>query len=99
MVAWTKHQVAVDCQDSQGIQQGYLLCNCFVGSTKLVEHSPIQTVVDGVKGETLGTPLRLEWWRRWDKEERGAWMIDDVKMRKEKRGKEQDKDEEGEERV
>lgn len=31
-----------------------------MGSTELVEHGPVQTVVDGVEGQTLGTPLRLE---------------------------------------
>lgn len=32
-----------------------------MGSTELVKHRPIQTVVDGVEGKTLGPSLRLKW--------------------------------------
>lgn len=60
VVAWPEHQVPVDGQDPQAVQQGHLLSYRLVGSTELVEHSPVQTVVDRVKGKTLGTPLRLE---------------------------------------
>lgn len=60
MVAWPEHQVAVDGQDPQGVQQGHLLCYRLVGSAELVEHRPVQTVVDGVERKSLRTPLRLE---------------------------------------
>lgn len=60
MVAWPEHQVAVDGQDPQGIQQGHLLCYRLVGSAELVEHRPVQTVVDSVERKSLRTPLRLE---------------------------------------
>lgn len=60
VVARPEHQVAVDSQDPQGVQQGHLLCHRLVGPTELVEHRPVQTVVDGVEGKTLGTPLRLD---------------------------------------
>lgn len=60
VVSRPEHQVAVDGQDPQGVQQGHLLSHRLVGSTELVEHRPVQTVVDGVEGETLGAPLRLE---------------------------------------
>lgn len=60
VVAWPEHQVAVDSQDPQGVQQGHLLSYRLVRSTELVEHGPVQTVVDGVEGKTLGTSLRLE---------------------------------------
>lgn len=59
VVAWPEHQVAVDGQDPQGVQQGHLLSYRLVGSTELVEHCPVQTVVDRVEGKTLRTPLRL----------------------------------------
>lgn len=60
VVARPEHQVAVDGQDPQGVQQGHLLSNRLVGSAELVEHRPVQTVVDGVEGKTLRTPLGLE---------------------------------------
>lgn len=59
VVARPQHQVAVDGQDPQGVQQGHLLSHRLVGSTKLVQHRPVQTVVDGVQGQTLGPPLGL----------------------------------------
>lgn len=59
VVARAEHQVAVDSQDPQSVQQCHLLSYSLVGSTELVQHGPIQTVVDGVKGKTLGPPLRL----------------------------------------
>ncbi len=49
VVARAKHQVAVNSQDPQCIQQGHLLSHRLVGSTELVEHRPIQTVVDRVE--------------------------------------------------
>ena len=60
VIARPQHQVAVDGQDPQGVQQGHLLSYRLVGSTELVENRPVQAVVDGVEGETLGTPLGLE---------------------------------------
>lgn len=60
VVARAEHQVAVDCQDPQGVQQGHLLSYSLVGSAELIEHRSVQTVVDCVEGKTLGAPLRLE---------------------------------------
>lgn len=70
VVAWAEHQVAVDRQDPQSVQQSHLLSDRLVGSTELVKHRPVQTVVDGVEGETLGSSLRLKtgkmrWRERW----------------------------------
>lgn len=60
VVSRAEHQVPVDRQDPQGVQQGHLLSDRLVGSTKLVEHRPVQTMVDCVERETLGPPLRLQ---------------------------------------
>lgn len=60
VVAGAKHQVAVDSQYPQSIQQRYLLSYSLVGSTELVEHCPVQTVVDRIEGMTLGASLRLK---------------------------------------
>lgn len=60
VVARAQHQVAVDCQDPQGVQQGHLLSYSLVGSAELIEHRSVQTVVDRVEGKTLGAPLRLQ---------------------------------------
>lgn len=60
VVAWAEHQIAVDRQYPQSIQQCHLLSYRLVGSTELVKHRPIQTVVDGVEGKTLGSSLRLK---------------------------------------
>lgn len=60
VVAWAEHQVAVDRQNPQSVQQCHLLSYRLVGSTELVKHRPIQTVVDGVEGKTLGSSLRLK---------------------------------------
>lgn len=60
VVSRSKHQVAVNGQDPQGLQQRHLLSDRLVGSTELVKHGPVQTVVDGVEGESLRTPLSLE---------------------------------------
>lgn len=60
VVAWAKHQVAVDSQYPESIQQRHLLSYGLVGSTELVKHCPIQTVVDRIEGKTLGASLRLE---------------------------------------
>lgn len=60
VVARAEHQVAVDGQDPQGVEQCHLLSDRLVGSAELVQHRPVQTVVDGVERETLGTPLRLQ---------------------------------------
>lgn len=60
VVPRAEHQVAVDSQDPQGVQQGHLLSYRLVGSTELVKHGAVQTVVDRVERKTLGTPLRLE---------------------------------------
>jgi len=68
VVARPEHQVAVDGQDPQGVQQRHLLGDRLVGSAELVEYCPVQAVVDGVEGETLGTPLGLE---EEEKENRG----------------------------
>lgn len=57
VVARAEHQVAVDGQHPQRVQQGHLLSHRLVGSTELVEHRPVQTVVDGVEGESLGASL------------------------------------------
>lgn len=57
VVSRAEHQVAVDGQDPQGVQQGHLLSYRLVRSTELVEHRPVQTVVNGVEGKTLRTPL------------------------------------------
>lgn len=57
VVARAEHQVAVDGQHPQRVQQGHLLSHCLVRSTELVEHRPVQTVVDGVEGKSLGAPL------------------------------------------
>lgn len=61
VVAWAEDQIAVHRQYPQSVQQCHLLSYCFVGSTELVKHRPIQTVVDGVEGKTLGSSLRLKW--------------------------------------
>lgn len=76
VVARAEHQVAVNGQDPQGVQQGHLLSYRLVGSTKLIQHRPVQTVVDGVEGETLGAPLRLE--EEEGKEERGQSVCSGV---------------------
>ena len=60
VVPRAQHQVAVDGQDPQGVQQGHLLSHRLVGSAELVEHGPVQAVVDGVEGQALGAPLRLQ---------------------------------------
>lgn len=57
VVARAEHQVAVDGQHPQRVQQGHLLSNCLVGSTELVEHCAVQTVVDGVEGKSLRASL------------------------------------------
>lgn len=57
VVARAEHQVAVDGQHPQSVQQGHLLSHRLVGSTELVKHGPVQTVVDRVEGESLGTSL------------------------------------------
>lgn len=60
VVARPEHQIAVDRQDPQGVQQSHLLGYRLVGSTELVEHRPVQAMVYGVEGKTLGPPLGLE---------------------------------------
>lgn len=60
VIARAKHQVAVDGQHPQRVQQGHLLSHRLVGSTELVEHRAVQAVVDGVEGKSLRAPLRLE---------------------------------------
>ena len=60
VVARPQHQVAVDGQDPQGVQQRHLLRHRLVGSAELVEHRAVQAVVDGVEGEALRTPLGLQ---------------------------------------
>lgn len=60
VVSRAQHQVAVDGQDTQGVQQGHLLGHGLVGSAELVEHGAVQTVVDRVEGEALGAPFGLE---------------------------------------
>lgn len=60
MVARPEHEVAIDSENPKGVQQSHLLSYCLVRSTELVENGPVQTVVDGVEGKTLGAPLRLE---------------------------------------
>lgn len=70
VVAWAEHQVAVDRQYPQSVQQCHLLSDRLVGSTELVKHRPVQTVVDGVEGETLGSSLRLN----QEKVETERWM-------------------------
>lgn len=57
VVARAEHQVAVDGQHPQGVQQGHLLSNGLVGSTELVEHRAVQAVVDGVEGKSLRASL------------------------------------------
>lgn len=49
VVARAEHQVAVDGQHPQSVQQCHLLSYRLVGSTELVQHRPVQTVVDGVE--------------------------------------------------
>lgn len=49
VVARAEHQVAVDSQYPQSVQQCHLLSYRLVGSTELVQHRPVQTVVDGVE--------------------------------------------------
>lgn len=60
VVARAKHEVAVDSENPQGVQQGHLLSYRLVRSTELVEHCPVETVVNSVEGKTLGPPLRLK---------------------------------------
>lgn len=60
VVSRPEHQVAVDGQDPQRVQQSHLLGHRLVGSTELVEHGPVQAVVDGVERKPLRTTLRLE---------------------------------------
>lgn len=60
VVAWAQHKIAVDGQYTQSIQQCHLLSHCLVGSAELVQHRPVQTVVDCVKGKALGTPFGLK---------------------------------------
>lgn len=59
VVSGPQHQIAVDGQDPQGVQQRDLLGHRLVGSTELVKHGPVQAVVDSVERETLGPPLGL----------------------------------------
>lgn len=59
VVPRAEHQVAVDGQHPQCVQQGHLLSHRLVGPTQLVEHRPVQAVVDGVQGKSLGASLRL----------------------------------------
>lgn len=69
VVAWAEHQVAVDRQYPQSVQQCHLLSYRLVGPAELVKHRPVQTVVDGVEGQTLGASLRLE---QRDKQRQGG---------------------------
>lgn len=57
VVARAEHQVAVDSQHPQRVQQGHLLSYGLVGSTELIEHCAVQTVVDGVEGKSLRASL------------------------------------------
>lgn len=61
VVPGAKHQVAVDGQDPESVEQRHLLSHRLVGSAELVEHGAVQTVVDGVQRETLRTSFRLEY--------------------------------------
>lgn len=60
VVPWPEHEVAIDSENPKGVQKSHLLSYCLVRSAELVKDGPVQTVVDGVEGETLGAPLRLE---------------------------------------
>lgn len=76
VVAWAEHQVAVDRQYPQSVQQCHLLSYRLVGSTKLVKHRSIQTVVDGVEGKTLGSSLGLKWKRKWRRQRGNAGLME-----------------------
>ena len=60
VVPRAEHQVAVDGQNPQGVQQGHLLGHRLVWSAQLVEHGAVQAVVDGVEGQALGASLGLQ---------------------------------------
>lgn len=76
VVSRPEHQVAVDGQDPQGVQQGHLLSHRLVGPAELVEHRAVQTVVDGVEGKTLRAPLGLE---EEEEEEEGHKQVEQVR--------------------
>lgn len=60
VVARPQHQVSVDGEDPQGVEQGHLLGHRLVRPTELVEDGPVETVVDGVEGQALGATLGLQ---------------------------------------